>query len=73
MYYVGSSHNPIRRLSQHNAGATASTKNKGPWEIKLTQQYPTIIEARQIEHKIKKLKRRDLIEQIIKDGKIKMK
>ena len=37
------------------------------------QNYPTLIEARRIERKLKKLKRKDYIENIIRDGYIKIK
>ena len=71
-YYVGSSKNPTKRLVEHNNGKVRATKNKGPWSSKLVQKYPTVRVARQIEYKIKKLKRRDYISQIIKDGFIKI-
>ena len=73
MYYIGSSKNPIKRLAEHNTGKVRATKNKGPWSLKFVQKYPTIRIARQIEYKIKKLKRRDYISRIIKDGFIKIK
>jgi len=37
------------------------------------KEYKTILEARRVEYKLKKLKRRDYIANIIKDGFIKMK
>ena len=73
MYYVGSSANPKRRLDDHNQGRVKATKNKGPWVLKFFQEFSTVSEARQIEYKIKKLKRRDILEKIIKDGYIKIK
>jgi len=39
----------------------------------LTQQYATLLEAKKIEKKLKKLKRKDYIENIIRDGYIKIK
>jgi predicted GIY-YIG superfamily endonuclease len=41
--------------------------------VALSQEYPTIEEARKIERKLKKLKRKDYISKIIKDGYIKIK
>lgn len=73
IYYIGSSINPHKRLLEHNSGKTASTKNKGPWTIKFTQHYPTIAEAKKIEYRLKKFKRKDIIEKIIKEGVIKTK
>ncbi|KKW02101.1 MAG: hypothetical protein UY52_C0024G0017 [Parcubacteria group bacterium GW2011_GWC2_49_9] len=34
----------------------------------LSQEYPTLVEARRIERRIKKFKRKDYIEKIVKDG-----
>ncbi|TAN32679.1 GIY-YIG nuclease family protein [Patescibacteria group bacterium] len=73
MYYIGSSNNPENRLIEHNNGETPSTKNKGPWIIKFKQHYETTTEARRIELKLKRLKRRDYIEKIINDKLIKTK
>lgn len=42
-------------------------------KVVLTQGYATIEEARKIERKLKKLKRKDYIDKIVKDGHIKMK
>lgn len=72
-YYVGATKDVQNRLREHNAGETSSTKNKGPWLIRFTQEYATLQEAKKIESRIKHLKRRDIIEQIIADGVIKMK
>jgi len=68
IYYIGSAHDPIKRLGEHNAGKATATRNKGPWIIKFSQQFSSIRQARQVEYKLKKLKRRDYLEQIIKDG-----
>ena len=72
-YYVGSTPDVDRRLREHNSGKNRSTRNKGPWIIKFKQKYPTLKEARSIEFRIKKLKRRDYVEQIIQDKYIKIK
>lgn len=50
-----------------------STKNLRPFEIMLVQEYVNITIAKQVEYKLKKLKRKDYIEKIIKDRHIKMK
>ncbi len=73
MYYIGSCHNTTKRLLQHNNGKTLATRNKGPWILRLAQEYSTMKEARQVEYKLKRLKRRDYIEQMIQDGYIKKK
>ena len=71
-YYIGSSTNINNRLIYHNNGLVTATKNKGPWEIKFTQCYPNIKEAKQIEYKLKRLKSRKIIEQIISEKIIKI-
>jgi len=72
-YYIGSSVDPLKRLEYHNTGKVVATRNKGPWKILMRQEYPSIRKARQIEYRLKKLKSRVIIEQIIQDQKIKMK
>jgi putative endonuclease len=72
-YYIGSCQNIAVRISEHNAGQTTATRNKGPWTLKFQQYYPSITTARTVECKLKKLKRRDYLEQIIRDGYIRIK
>ena len=71
-YYIGSTKNVEQRLQKHNHGYVKSTRATRPFKIVLVQQYPTITKAKQIEYKIKKLKRRDYIEKMIQDGFVKM-
>ena len=63
-YYVGSTSNLERRLHQHKSGTTHSTKRMGSMELVFSQEYETIKLARQIEFKLKRLKRKDFIEKI---------
>lgn len=71
-YYIGSTLNISKRLKEHNSGQTASTRNKGPWELVFEQKYPSIAEAQEIELGLKKLKRRDYIDTIIREKFIRM-
>jgi len=71
-YYVGSSTNVDRRIIQHNNGHTHSTHRMDDPQLVFEQEYPTLTKAREIERRIKKLKRKDYIEKIIKDGSIRM-
>ena len=71
-YYIGSTTNLEERLRHHKGGYTPSTKRLGMLQLVFHQEYETIQEARKIEMKLKKLKRRDYIEKIIKEGHIKM-
>ncbi|MFA4871993.1 MAG: GIY-YIG nuclease family protein [Patescibacteria group bacterium] len=73
LFYIGSSENPVKRLEQHNSGLVVATKNKGHWELRFFQEYDNMTVARKIEYKLKKLKRRDILEKIIEDKIIKLK
>jgi putative endonuclease len=71
-YYVGSTLDIISRLKHHLGGHTPSTSKMGKLSMAFSQEYQTLKEARQIELRLKKLKRKDFIEKIIKEGKIKI-
>jgi len=66
-YYIGSSNNPERRLSQHNNGFVISTKTGIPWVKIFQQEYIDLITARKIEYKLKTYKSRKIIETIIQN------
>jgi len=69
-YYIGSSANPQQRLIDHNSGRSDYTKRNQPYKLVFSQAFETISQARVVELKIKKWKRRDFIEKIINDGTI---
>ncbi|MBI2263314.1 GIY-YIG nuclease family protein [Candidatus Berkelbacteria bacterium] len=69
-YYVGSTLNYEERFKQHNWGQVKSTRNKRPYKLVFYQEFPDIDMARKAERRIKKWKRKDFIEKIIKDGAI---
>lgn len=72
-YYVGSTDNIQRRLGQHKRGHTSTTKRIGsPIELVFLQEFSTLDQARATEKRIKSWKRRDFIEKVIKDGRIKV-
>ena len=71
-YYVGSTEDITTRLYAHNSGGVKATKNLLPVKIVFKQEYSDYTVAHKIERKLKKLKRRDYIEKIIKDGNIRM-
>ncbi len=71
-YYIGSTTDITERLKHHFGGFTPSTKSLGAEALLLKQKYQTLKEARSIEAKIKKLKRSDYIEKMVKDGYIKL-
>lgn len=70
-YYIGSTGNLERRISEHEGGHVTSTKHLLPVELVFSQTYKTIQLARQIEYRLKKQKSRIIIEKIIQDGFIK--
>jgi putative endonuclease len=72
-YYIGSTVNLAKRLKHHAGGYTPSTKRLGKMSLVFSQEYETLKIARYVENRLKKLKRKDYIEKIIKDGFIKMK
>ena len=71
-FYIGSTDNIDRRLSQHEQGHTQTTRNMEKPELIFQQGYESIKVARQIERRLKSLKRKDYIEKIIADGYIRM-
>jgi len=71
-YYIGSTVNVQKRVQQHCSGSTPTTKRLGNPELIFSQEFLTLTEARKIERRLKRLKRRDYIEKIIKDGYIKI-
>ena len=71
-FYVGSTENLSARLKHHFRGATPSTKRMHATSLALAQEYDTLKNAREIEKRIKKLKRHDYIEKMLKDGYIRL-
>ena len=71
-FYIGSTDDLKRRLKQHYLGHTQTTRNMKNPTLVFSQKFSSLQEARKIEARIKKLKRKDYIEKIIKDGYIKM-
>jgi putative endonuclease len=71
-YYIGSTNNIDRRLDEHNSGKSKYTKIIRPLKLVFKQEYPSIMLARKIEHKLKKLKSKEIIEKIIEDKYIKL-
>ena len=52
-FYVGSTEDIEKRLQQHNAGKSASTRAGRPWELIRTENFTTRSEAMFHERKIK--------------------
>ncbi len=71
-YYIGSTVDLKKRLNHHVGGHTPTTKRFGKVKLVFKQEYDSLKDARIIEKKLKKLKRKDYIRKIIEDGFIKM-
>lgn len=71
-YYVGSTNDLNRRLSEHNGSKTKSLKNQRPLVLKFCKSFDIKKEAIDTERKIKKLKSREIIAKIVNDGELKM-
>lgn len=52
-YYIGSTNDLSKRLVQHNAGRTPSTKNYRPWKLLYSEPFETLSEARRRERQVK--------------------
>jgi len=64
-YYVGSSEDVDRRIEEHQRGKTKSLKYVLPVELKAFIECKTVVQARQLEYMIKKMKSRKYIEGLI--------
>lgn len=61
-----------RAVGISKTGHTQTTRRMFNPNLVFSQKYDSLEQARKIELRIKKLKRRDYIEKIIRDGNIKM-
>ena len=71
-FYVGSTSDIRRRVKQHQRGHTQTTRNMSSFDTVLVQEYPTLEAARKVELKIKRLKRKEYIARMVKDGYIRI-
>ena len=71
-YYIGSTKDIQKRLIKHNNGEVDSTKKFLPWILVFKQEYPDLSLARKVESRLKRFKRRDFIEKIVREGEIKI-
>jgi len=67
-YYIGSSSKPLERYKRHLSGLVYTTHRMKNPKIVLVHECDSMKEAIKIERKIKKLKRGDYIEKMVKDG-----
>jgi putative endonuclease len=64
-YYIGYSSDVQERLARHNAGFVTATRNCRPYVLKATKLFATELEARREEIRLKKMKSRIYLEQLI--------
>ena len=67
-YYVGACTNLERRLYEHNIGHSKFTSTGVPWELKYTEEFSSLPEAKKREQEIKNKKSRIYIERLISEG-----
>jgi putative endonuclease len=67
-YYVGSTSDLDRRVSEHLRDHTPSTRKRGPWKLVLREDFATLLEARRREAEIKKWKSPRLIRGLIESS-----
>ena len=67
-FYVGSTDDLQRRLSEHRRGHTPSTRGRGPWKLAHREEFATLIEARRREFEIKRWKSSKMIQALIRDA-----
>jgi len=66
-YYIGSTSDFRRRLTEHQAGKCISTKGKLPLKVAFRKEFDTLKLARQVEYKIKSYKSKLIVQAIVKD------
>ncbi|HCJ67159.1 MAG TPA: excinuclease ABC subunit C [Elusimicrobia bacterium] len=71
-YYIGSTNNLARRIDEHKIGKVIATKHLLPLQLMFFQRFESLSQARRVEYGLKKLKRRDIIENIIEEKRIKI-
>ena len=69
-YYVGSTTDIRRRLIEHLQGQSKYTKHLLPLRLVFLKKFETIREARRVEYKLKRLKRKDILRRIITEQRI---
>ncbi|TSC54684.1 MAG: Uncharacterized protein LiPW30_150 [Parcubacteria group bacterium LiPW_30] len=59
-------------MRQHSLGHTQTTRKMKSPALVFVQEYETLQIARRVESKIKKLKRKDYVEKMVRDGYLKI-
>jgi putative endonuclease len=64
-FYTGSTSELARRVEEHNADVTRSTKHRGPWELVHEETFPTRSEAMRRERELKTGKGREELKRLL--------
>jgi putative endonuclease len=64
-FYIGYCSDLAARLQRYNAGLVTATRNCRPYILKASKTFPTEIEARREELRLKKQKSRKYLESLI--------
>ena len=67
-FYVGSTNDLTRRLSEHNRSHSLATRGRGPWELIYQEMCETLLDARRRELQIKKWKSAARIRELIQNS-----
>ena len=68
-YYVGSTNDIERRVSEHLRSHSLATRKRGPWKLVYQESFETLLEARRRELEIKAWKSAKLISTLIEASK----
>ncbi len=67
-FYIGACINLEHRIYEHNIGHSKFTATGLPWILKYSKEFPTLKEAKVFETKIKRMKSRKYIVDLIAQG-----
>ena len=67
-YYIGHTQDVMDRLSRHNTGRSKATKYGVPWELVYVKSFMTRSEAIKYEIKIKSMKSKKYIDELVKSN-----
>jgi putative endonuclease len=67
-FYIGSTDDLERRISEHLRGHSAATRGRGPWKLVYKEQLDSVVEARRREYEIKQWKSAKLIQALVRSS-----